>query len=119
MPSLNLNTKNEQRFGNKMIIQKLSGKVLGIRTIRDRTVSINGANIFNAMPRVIREYQGDFSGFKILVDTFLIEIPDCPILDGYISHNMDRNNKPSNSLIDWCENMNCINWLPGSLVFHG
>ena len=87
-----------------------------ICSIRDRTVAINGANIFNAMPRIIREYQGDFPGFKIMVDTFLMEVPDCPILDGYTSHNMDRSNKPSNSLIDWCDNMNVINWVPGSLV---
>ena len=115
MPSLKLDIKNEQRFGKKIVIQKLSGKVSEIRSIRERTVSVNGANIFNAMPRIIREYQGDFPGFKIMVDTFLMEVPDCPILDGYTSHNMDRSNRPSNSLIDWCDNMNVINWVPGSL----
>ena len=96
-------------------IPKLSGKVSAIRTIRERTVSIHGVRIFNSMPRIIRDFNGDFSGFKSLVDIYLMDIPDCPILDGYISHNLDRDNKPSNSLIDWNANLNNVNWTPGVL----
>ena len=67
------------------------------------------------MPRIIRDFNGDFAGFKTLVDTYLMDIPDCPILDGYTSHNLDRDNKPSNSLIDWNGNLNNVNWTPGIL----
>ena len=67
------------------------------------------------MPRIIRDHNGDFPGFKSLVDMYLMEIPDCPLVDGYTSHNLDNQNKPSNSIIDWNENRNCINWLPGAL----
>ena len=64
------------------------------------------------MPHVIREYDREFASFKTLVDTYLMEVPDCPILDGFISHNMDKDNKPSNSIIDWNENLNCVNCIP-------
>ena len=37
VPSLHLSTKNEQRFGTKIVIPKLTGKVTGIQKIRDRT----------------------------------------------------------------------------------
>ena len=48
-----------------------------------------------------------------------MEVPECPILDGYILHNMDRCNKPSNTFIDQCDNMNCMEWIPGSLDCQG
>ena len=115
VPSLNLEIKNDPRFGTKIKIPKLSGKISSVRSIRERTVNINGARIFNSMPRIIRDYNGDFPGFKSLVDIYLMEIPDCPIVEGYTSHNLDNGNNPSNSIIDWNENLNCINWLPGAL----
>ena len=61
VPSLNLEVKNDLRYEIKVIIPKLSGKISSVRTIRERTVNINGARIFNSMPRIIREYDGDFS----------------------------------------------------------
>ena len=67
------------------------------------------------MPCLIREYDGDFSGLKSLVDIYLMEIPDYPIIDGYTSHNLDKDNRPSNLIIDWNENLNNVNWLPGAL----
>ena len=67
------------------------------------------------MPRFIREFDGNFQQFKSMVDMYLMEVPDCPILDGYSSHNLDGDNRQSNSLIDWNSNLNNENWLPGAL----
>ena len=87
--------------------------------IRKKTINVAGARIFNSMPRIIREYKGDFKGFKTMVDSFLVEVPDCPVIDGYTSHNLDENSKPSNSLIHWNRNLNSINWIPGTLTTGG
>ena len=64
------------------------------------------------MPRVIREFRGQFAQFKILVDKYFNTIPDCPLMEGYISHNLDKNLKMSNSIIVWSENMNTDDWVP-------
>ena len=109
-------TKNESRFGLKVEIPKISGSVGSIITIRERTINIAGAKMFNSMPRIIREYAGKLEGFKTLLDQFLSDIPDCPVIDGYISHNLDGKSKPSNSLIDWNNNLNNSNWTPGALM---
>ena len=117
--NLNISTKYDGRFGRKIELPKLSGSVGSIKTIRERTINVFGARLFNSMPRIIREYSGDFKGFKSMIDSYLMEVPDCPVLDGYISHNMDENNKPSNSLIHWNKNLNSINWIPGTLTKGG
>ena len=116
VPNINILTKNELRYGLKDEIPKLSGSVSSVRSIRERTINVAGARMYNSMPKVIREYAGDLKGFKILLDQYLSEIPDCPIIDGYISHNLDEKSKPSNSLIHWNNNLNNINWTPGALM---
>ena len=119
VPNFNISTKYDGRFGRKIELPKLSGSVGSIKTIRERTINVAWAQIFNSMPRIIREYSGDFKGFKSMIDTYLMEVPDCPVLDGYILHNMDENSKPSNSLIHWNRNLNSINWIPGTLTKGG
>ena len=116
VPNINIVTKNELRYGLKVEIPKLSGSVGSIRSIRERTINVAGAKMFNSMPKLIREYTGDLKGFKVLLDLYLAEIPDCPIINGYTSHNLDENSKPSNSLIHWNKNLNNINWTPGALM---
>ena len=56
-----------------------------------------GARVYNSMPQIIREYSGDIKGFKTLVDMYLMDVPDCPIIDGYTTHNLVGDSKPSNS----------------------
>ena len=82
--------------------------------MKERMIHIYGARLFNSMPRTIREYAGTLEEFKIVLDSFLSLIPDCPILQGYISHNMDSKCNQSNCLMDWVRNLNLTNWNPES-----
>ena len=110
--SLGLIIKNESRFGPKIHIPKITSKVARVISLKEKLIHISGARIFNSMQHVIREYSGKFEGFKSLVDQYLSEVPDCPIMDGYISHNMDSNSRMSNSLEVWNDNLNSYNWIP-------
>ena len=47
---------------------------------------------------------------KLLLDQYLTTIPDCPIIPGYVSHNMDQKGNMSNSLIDWNTNLKNSHW---------
>ena len=83
-----------------------------IQTLIEKTIHIAGAQIFNSMLKVIREFRREFPQFKKLVDMYLLQILDCPLIEGYTSHNLDSNLKMSNSLIVWNENMNTVDWVP-------
>ena len=110
VPNINLIIKNDTRLGHKIVIPKISGTVQRIASLRKRLIHISGAGIFNSIPHIIREYQEEFRELKSIVDQYLSEVPDCPILEGYISHNWDRKFDMCNSLIDCKENINSCNW---------
>ena len=111
VPSLNFILKNDPRHGPKIIINNISGSIMRIQSLRERTIYISGAKIFNSMPRCIREFKGEFSQFKLLVDSYLADVPDYPLLDGYVSHNLDADLKMSNSIIVWNHNLKAEDWL--------
>ena len=112
VPSLNLNLQTDPRHDPKIVIENITGSIRRIKTLRVRTLYIAGAKIFNSMPRYIWEFKGEFAEFKKIVDQYLSEVPDCPILEGYTSHNLDGNLRMSNSLIVWNDNLNTYNWVP-------
>ena len=82
-----------------------------IQTLIEKNYSHCKSQIFNSMPKVIREFRREFPQFKKLVDMYLLQILDCPLIEGYTSHNLDSNLKMSNSLIVWNENMNTVDWV--------
>ena len=81
-----------------------------IKTVYENSIFGTGPKLFNALPPFIREISDDFIQFKTVLDIFLTQIPDCPIIVGYNSHNLDHNGKPSNSLIHWIKNLNLSTW---------
>ena len=81
-----------------------------IRTIREKSIFGQGPKLFNALPKCIREWSGEFEGFKILVDCFLELIPDEPIISGYRTKNTDLYSKETNYLTHWIRNLNLQNW---------
>ena len=70
--------------------------------------------LFNSLPLILRNHEGSYGGFKKLLDNYLENIPDCPLVEGYVSHNMDKNQRMSNSLIDWSRNLRMDGWIPDS-----
>ena len=81
-------------------ITKISGKVLSIKSMKERMLPVFGSNLYNSLPLCLRIYECSFEGFKVLLDLYLSTIPYCPILPGYISYNLDLKGNISNSLIE-------------------
>ena len=73
---------------------------------------MEGAKLFNSLPYILRNFSGEFDEFKNLFDKYMYDIPDRPVLPGYITHNLDLNSYMSNSLIDWNRNLNNYDWTP-------
>ena len=90
----------------------MSGKVQRIITLKEKCIIIDGARIFNSLPHILRNFNGEFKDFKNLFDCYMKEVPDCPIVPGYVSHNLDIHNHMSNSLIDWNRNLSNSDWQP-------
>lgn len=82
------------RLGRKCKLPSVPHGRLG--KIRDASLPINGARLFNALPKHIRNLTGvKLLSFKNALDTFLSSVPDQPQLPGYTAHRRAS----SNSLI--------------------
>lgn len=54
------------------------------KTLYERSLIIEGAKLFNLMPREIREHGGSLDTLKTKIDNFLAKIPDQPQGNKYI-----------------------------------
>ena len=91
-------------------MEKKDGKVQSMRTKHEKSIFHQGPILFNELPVVIREYSGEFDGFKLLLDEFLTIIPDRPCLNGYYNDNLDIYGKETNCIIQWIRNMKLQDW---------
>ena len=110
VPSLGFTMIDHPKYGRQINISKITGSVQSIRTKREKSIFGQGPILNNCLPRCIREYTGDFDGFKRIVDIFLSLIPDRPCLKGYCNNNMDSNQKESNSITVWIRNLRLSRW---------
>ena len=74
---------NHIRHGRKCEIKRIIGKNK-ICTILEQSFSIQGLNLFNLLPKHLRDLKGvSLDVFKKGLDSFLSQIPDEPQLTGY------------------------------------
>ena len=73
-----------------------------VRTLREASLNIHGARLFNALPKSIRDIKScDILQFKEKLDCFLSKIPDQPKIGTLIPDCCDQMTaQPSNSLVD-------------------
>ena len=110
-PSLGLKTTTDKtRNGIKIEIPKISGSVQSIISMKENSINIYGARIFNSLPNFLRNITNDFNLFKYCLDKYLEDIPDQPVLQNYSSHNLDKNLWQSNCLLDWNINLKMNDW---------
>ena len=82
------------RLGRKCTIPIV--KYGRLQKVRAASLTINGANLFNALPKSVRNLTGkNVDTFKRALDNFLAKLPDEPLLPGYTQHRRAS----SNSLI--------------------
>ena len=73
-----------------------------IQTIRESSFSVMGPNVFNSLPRHIRDLKCDtgcdtVDKFKSHLDSYLKLVPDQPLIPGYTAYRTCE----TNSLISW------------------
>ena len=73
-----------------------------VKTLREASINVHGARLFNALPQSIRNVKNcDISMFKEKLDIFLSKIPDQPKIGNLIPDCCDQlTTQPSNSLVD-------------------
>ena len=68
-----------------------------IQSLRESTISVHGARLFNCLPRCLRDLSGkSVDVFKRNLDNFLRLVPDEPLVPGYTA----MRSSDSNSLLD-------------------
>ena len=80
------------RLGFKAVVPSMSSNKR-ISPIFESSFSVNGARLWNTLPKAINCEQ-DFNTFKTQLDHFLLSFPDEPPVRGYVSRN-------HNSMLQW------------------
>ena len=116
VPDIGLAVEIDTRNGFELKMIRPKCKKDSVKSLRDRSILVEGVRLFNAVPRKIREYSGSYLGFKNLIDIWLNEIPDFPRDIGNEPEARDRGGKPSNSIKDWMKSPKFVNyddsWVP-------
>ena len=84
-----------------------------IQTIRESSFSVMGPNLFNCLPRYLRELtkaECTAPQFKAKLDDFLSTVPDQPLIPGYTQYRQCQ----SNSLVHWLGNAHLRSRMEGS-----
>ena len=106
VPNCGVHLTNENpRLGRKCKIPRLepNGR-RAIQTLREQSFQVNGARLFNCLPKLIREERRDQEDFKCKLDTFLSSIPDQPRIGNLVPTAVCRlTAKQSNSLLAWIQ----------------
>ena len=71
--------QENERLGRKCKVPKLArnGK-RAIQTLREQGFQVNGARLFNSLPKELRNMKGNQEDFKEELDKFLCTIPHQP-----------------------------------------
>ena len=81
-------------------------------SLRNSSLLVEGARLYNAVPQDISEYKGSYLGFINLLDEWLQQIPDYPRVVGYEPLARKCKGRPSNSIRDWSNKLHLDNWQP-------
>ena len=95
--------QENQRLGRKVKIPSLArnGRQ-SIQSLREQGFRINGARLFNILPKKIREIKYNHEEFKEALDVFLSGVPDQPRIGSLVPTATDQmSGRQSNSLLAW------------------
>ena len=92
-----------ERLGRKVQVPSLkrNGRK-SIQTLREQSFQINGARLFNCLPKNIRNMNTFQDDFKEALDVYLSSVPDQPRIGSLIPQATDQlTGRQSNSLLAW------------------
>ena len=102
VPNCGVTSENEnKRLGRKVKIPSLSknGRQ-AVQTLRESCFQINGARLFNCLPKKVREIKVYQDEFKEALDEYLGTLPDQPRIGSLVPTATDRlSGRQSNSLL--------------------
>ena len=102
VPNPGIQEMKSESKGRQVLIPKLKPLM---RTHREASFQVAGPNLFNKMPRHIRDLtKCSQEDFKKILDSYLSKIPDNPKTKGLVPAALTSDCKPSNSLlsqVDW------------------
>ena len=87
-----VNWQMNSRLGFKAVVPRASAN-RKISPIYESSFGVNGARLWNTLPKAIN-CDADFNSFKRKLDTFVLSFPDEPPVSGYSTRN-------HNSLLNW------------------
>ena len=94
---------DNERLGRKVSIPSLqrNGRK-AIHTLREQSFQINGARLFNCLPKTLRNMTTCQDDFKEALDKYLSSVPDQPRMGSLIPEATDQlTGRQSNSLLAW------------------
>ena len=102
VPNCGLEVTEGERRGREILVPKSKG-TQRVQTMRERSFQVNGAKIFNSLPKSVRNItRVSVDDFKAKLDEYLATLPDEPKLQNYIPAMCNQlTAAPSNSIIDY------------------
>ena len=94
---------DNERLGRKVLIPSLkrNGRK-AIQTLREQCFQINGARLFNCLPKQLRNINTCQEDFKEALDKYLSSVPDQPRIGSLIPQATDQlTGRQCNSLLAW------------------
>ena len=111
VPNYGLNFTHNLRLGPFVTIPALKGNKNRFKTLKETSLYIEGARIFNSLPKDLRLYQGTQDNFKKYLDMYLETLPDQPNrYKDLIPSTVDHNCKSSNTIRDWSKKLQTSGW---------
>ena len=98
---------DNERLGRKVVIPSLkrNGRK-AIQTLREQCFQINGARLFNCMPKQLRNINTCQEDFKEALDKYLSSVPDQPRIGSLIPQATDQlTGRQCNSLLAWTQDI--------------
>ena len=110
VPNFGVRFKENLRLGSIIEVPTNTTGMARYKTLREDFIAIEGAKVFNCIPRDIREIRTYLERFKKYLDIFLDDIPDQPAGANYTPEPMDQRCKHSNSIRDWIPHLGLSSW---------
>ena len=98
------------RRGCTLEVPPHKGVYMRHRTLREKSLLVEGPRLFNCLPRQLRDHTGTYKGFKAVLDKFLSIIPDEPSVGDLLAGSINQLCLPSNSIRDWILQLKLENW---------
>ena len=76
VPNYGLTFNDNKCIGIIVEIPASKGPSTRFKTLKENSMTVEGAMIFNALPKALRVYKGSCSKFKGYLDEFLTNVPD-------------------------------------------